>query len=68
MFRISEPGGQLARDLWKMDFTTFLAGSLKMVVLEVDGRGSGGRGEDWMRMLERHLGDVDVEDQIEALE
>ena len=51
-----------------MDFNTFLAGSMKMVVLEVDGRGSGGQGEEWRRMLVGHVGDVDVEDQIESLE
>ena len=51
-----------------MDFNNFLAGSMKMVVLEVDGRGSGGQGEEWMRMLVGHVGDVDVEDQIESLE
>ena len=68
LFRISEPGGQIVRDIWQLDFTTFLAGSMKVVVLEVDGRGAGGRGEDWRRMLVSHLGDVDVEDQIFALE
>ena len=58
----------MVRDLWRLDFTTFLASSMKIVVLEVDGRGAGGRGEDWKRMLERHVGGIDVEDQIDALE
>ena len=56
------------RDVSHVDFNNFLAGSMKMVVLEVDGRGSGGQGEEWMRMLVGHVGDVDVEDQIESLE
>ena len=58
----------MVRDIWQVDFNTFLAGSMKMVVLEVDGRGAGGRGEDWRRMLVGHVGDVDVDDQIESLE
>ena len=51
-----------------MDFISFLTGSMNIVVLEVDGRGAGGRGEDWMRMLVRQIGDGDVEDQMSALE
>ena len=38
-----------------------------MVVLEVDGRGAGGRGEDWSKKLVGQVGVVDVEDQILAL-
>ena len=68
MLRISQPGGQLVKDEWKMDITSFLAVSMGMVVLEVDGRGSGGRGEDKMKMLVRKVGVGDVEDQMAALE
>ena len=68
MLRISQPGGQLVKDEWKMDITSFLAVSMGMVVLEVDGRGSGGRGEDKMKMLVRKVGEGDVEDQMAALE
>ena len=68
MLRISQPGGQLVKDEWKMDITSFLAVSMGMVVLEVDGRGSGGRGEDRMKMLVRKVGVGDVEDQMAALE
>ena len=65
--RISSPGGQMVRDIWQVDFTTFLVSGLNMVVLEVDGRGAGGRGEDWRRQLDGQIGVVDVEDQILAL-
>ena len=58
----------MIKDIWKVDFNTFLAGSTETVVLEVDGRGSEGRGEDWRRMLLSQVGDLDVEDQIESLE
>ena len=68
MLRISQPGGQLVKDEWKIDITSFLAVSMGMVVLEVDGRGSGGRGEDKMKMLVRKVGVGDVEDQMAALE
>ena len=55
------------RDRWEVDIKTVLAGTRDIVVLEVDGRGSGGRGEEWYRMLVGHVGDLDVEDQIESL-
>ena len=50
-----------------MDFRIFLASGLGVVVLEVDGRGAGGRGEDWMRKLVGKVGVVDVDDHILAL-
>ena len=46
---------------------TYLA-SQGNIVLQVDGRGSRGRGEDWRRRLgEEGLGLADVEDQTKSL-
>ena len=56
------------RDVRQVDLSTVLAGREEMVVMEVDGRGSGGRGEEWRRMLVGHVGDLDVEDQTESLQ
>ena len=56
------------RDVRQVDLKTVLAGREEMVVMEVDGRGSGGRGEEWRRMLVGHVGDLDVEDQTESLQ
>ena len=38
-----------------------------VVVLEVDGRGVQGKGEEWRKTLLRRVGEVDVEDQLEAV-
>ena len=38
-----------------------------MAVLEIDGRGSAGRGEDWLRLLIRKIGDIDIDDQLNGL-
>ena len=46
---------------------TFLASGLNVVVLEVDGRGAGGRGEEWRRQLDRKVGVADVEDLLVAI-
>ena len=65
--RMSSPWKQAVKDTWKVDYTTFLAAGLGVVVLEVDGRGAGGRGEDWARKLVGQIGVVDVDDIILAL-
>ena len=52
---------------WKLDFPLVVASGLRMVVLEVDGRGTQGRGEEWSRGLVGRGGKVDVEDQLEAV-
>lgn len=63
----TEPGEQQVTSKWRADLATFLSGSLKMAVLQVDGQGSQGRGEDWRRRLRGELGRIDVQDQLEAL-
>ena len=44
-----------------------LAGSLNLIVMEVDGRGAGGKGENWRNLLVGSLGEIDMEDQLEAI-
>ena len=44
-----------------------LAGSLNLIVMEVDGRGAGGKGENWRNLLVGSLGEIDIEDQLEAI-
>ena len=64
---MSEPGGHIIDDQWQLNFNTYLAGTLTMAVLEIDGRGSAGRGEDWLRLLINKIGDIGVEDQLSGL-
>ena len=44
-----------------------LASAIRIAVLEVDARGSNGRGEKWEKEIFGKLGDVDSEDHIQAL-
>ena len=62
------PGYQLVLDQWKVDFSSYLASSLGFVVLEVDGRGSGGRGRSHLTSIKGRLGDVEVKDQVLAVD
>jgi len=56
----------LVTDEWKMDFNTYLSSGLSYVVLEVDAGGSGGQGEKKMVEVKNKLGQVEVQDQIDA--
>ena len=42
----------------------YLASSLNVVVARIDGRGSGGRGDDWLYHLYKKLGTHEIQDQI----
>ena len=55
------------RNKWKFDVLVLLAGSLNIIVMEVDGRGAGGKGENWRNLLVGSLGEIDIEDQLEAI-
>ena len=67
LLRPPQPGAQLVTDRWKFDELTVLAATLNIVVIQVDGRGAAGRGEDWRNLLVGSLGEIDVEDQLEAI-
>ncbi len=57
----SGPGHQLVRDEWRAaDFNWVMATGLGFVVLEVDGAGSGGRGQSLAAMVKGRLGGPEV--------
>ena len=49
-----------------MPLTLHLKTPAQVVVMEVEGRGVGGRGEDWRRRLFGGLGKIDVQDVMDA--
>ena len=65
-FRYSGPGSQLVLDDWKMDFNTYMASGLRYLVLEVDAGGSGGQGEEQVTEIKNKLGQIEVQDQLDA--
>ncbi len=54
------PGHQLVTDEWKVDFNWVMATRLGVAVLEVDGAGSGGRGEGLRTMVKYKIGGPEV--------
>lgn len=63
IYQYNGPGSQLVLNAWKMDGTYYLA-SQGYVVAAVDGRGTGGRSRSWSDCVYRHLGDLEVKDQL----
>ena len=53
-------------DQFHIGFETYLTNAENVIYVSVDGRGSGGRGDRFLHEIYRHLGTVEVEDQIIA--
>ena len=51
---------------YAIKWETYLVSSRDVVVLYVDGRGTGGRGKHWMHQIYKRLGTVEVDDTIRA--
>ncbi|KAL8612290.1 hypothetical protein ACOMHN_062237 [Nucella lapillus] len=60
------PGTQQVTLQYSIKWETYLAGGRGVVVLFVDGRGTGGRGQQWLHQLYKRLGTVEVDDTITA--
>ena len=63
----SGPGSQLVTDKYRVDFNTYLASGLSYIVMEVDGYGSGGQGEEHETKIKNRLGELERLDQMTAL-
>jgi dipeptidyl-peptidase 4 len=65
MVQYSGPGSQEVLDKWRFGWEHFLAHRGYLVVC-VDGRGTGGRGEEFKKCTYMRLGDLESLDQIET--
>ena len=66
--RYSGPGSQLVLDKWKIDFNTYMSSGLSYIVMEVDGYGTGGQGEEHETIIKNRLGELETQDQLTAIE
>ncbi|KAJ8870518.1 hypothetical protein PR048_029541 [Dryococelus australis] len=62
------PGTQLVTERWKLDWNTYLAGNRDFIVAQIDGRGTGGQGNQMLSEVYMQLGSVEVADQLEVTE
>ncbi len=64
-FQYSGPGSQQVADTWSLDWLDAMVDN-GYIVMCVDGRGTGLRGEEFKKMTYGNLGGLEVEDQISA--
>ncbi|XP_055455992.1 dipeptidyl peptidase 4 isoform X2 [Psammomys obesus] len=60
------PCSQKANAAFRLNWATYLASTENIIVASFDGRGSGYQGDKIMHAINRRLGTLEVEDQIEA--
>ncbi|KAL8586168.1 hypothetical protein ACOMHN_057730 [Nucella lapillus] len=60
------PRTQTVTFKFSIKWETYLAGARDVVVLFVDGRGTGARGKRWMHQVYKRLGTLEVDDTIQA--
>lgn len=65
MTQYSGPGSQSVLHKWSLDWEDYFA-SQGILVMCVDGRGTGGRGAEFRTCVYRHLGLYETEDQLAA--
>ena len=51
---------------FKLDWMLYLSASENVITASVDGRGSSGRGNDFLHEVYKRLGTVEVKDQLEG--
>ncbi|MFW5754661.1 MAG: prolyl oligopeptidase family serine peptidase, partial [Marinilabiliaceae bacterium] len=67
MTQYSGPGSQKVLDRWQMNWEQYLA-TEGYIVVSVDPRGTGARGEEFLKSTYMQLGSLESEDLIEAAE
>ncbi|TRZ02370.1 hypothetical protein DNTS_019012, partial [Danionella cerebrum] len=61
-------GGQQVDERFSLDWDSVLVSSDGVIVARLDGRGSGFQGQRILREVNRRLGSVEVQDQLEAVQ
>lgn len=65
--RDGTPGGQMVTEQFQVDWTTVLVSSFNIIVMRLDGRGSGFQGTNLLHRVKKKLGEFEERDQLEAL-
>lgn len=60
------PGSYAGADRFERNFGSYLTTNRSYVYAQINGRGSGNRGERLLHTIYRNMGTVEVEDQITA--
>merc|ERR1711892_1085506 len=58
------PGSQMVSDSWSVGWGEYLVTSRKVIYASIDGRGTGFQSDEHLFQVYRHLGTVEIQDQI----
>ncbi|KAK2178658.1 hypothetical protein NP493_536g01001 [Ridgeia piscesae] len=61
------PGSQQVTFRFRLGWDAYLSSSQKIIIVQVDGRGSGARGQKYLHSIYKQLGTLEVQDQITAV-
>ena len=64
--RYGGPETQRVTQAFRLGWEEYLASTHNIVIGFADGRGGGGRGQNWLHANYRHLGTTEVEDTLTA--
>lgn len=62
------PGSYAGVDRFEIGFNAYLVTTRKFILAQINGRGSGNRGEKLLHTIYRAMGTVEVQDQIETVQ
>lgn len=65
--RNGQPGSQLVSEKWSLSWNAFLVSQKNYILVEVDGRGTGFKGENVRHAIYKNLGTLEVSDQIDVV-
>jgi len=64
LYSYAGPGSSLATNKFSVEWNMYFSSSKNVIIAQIDGRGSGRRGEKNLFANYRRLGTYEVEDQI----
>ena len=65
--RYGGPGSQQVTFRFRLGWDAYLSSKENIIIVQVDGRGSGSRGETYLHSIYKNLGTLEVQDQITAV-
>ena len=65
--RYGGPGSQQVTHRFRLGWDAYLSSTENIIIVQVDGRGSGARGQTYLHSIYKKLGTLEVQDQITAV-
>ncbi|RTG87616.1 uncharacterized protein DC041_0006373 [Schistosoma bovis] len=66
-FSYGGPTLQVVTSAFTIDWLTYISATAKVIVAQVDGRGTGGRGRFYEQSIYKNLGVIEIEDQLDSV-